>query len=180
MFYATLANPAQKRTIRPIYAQHQATTYGGFMDPTFLQSSSRFDVFPGTVMCRLHDEVFTPFTGAAHQVPFGLGALWCAPNFGVDEVTGTGQNLFSVWVGNFDAVFEVLAPAFDQTANWSNAQVTDGGITLLTGTSQGLLTPTGANNSNSVAELVSVEDPTKILVRTMRYNFASSVAVGGS
>jgi hypothetical protein len=175
MFRPPASNPALKRFIRPLYAQHQATTYGGFLDPNWNRS---FDIYPGTVMCRLTKEIFTPYTGAGNQKPFGLAALFVAPQLGVDEVTATGTNLFTVWVGSEQAEFEILAPGFDQTANWTSANVTDGGYQLLTGTSTGLLTPTGANNGNAIAELVDVETTDKILIRMNRYNFASSVAVG--
>ena len=188
MFYTPLSNPALKRTLRPIYAQHQATTYGGFLDPNW--PSSTFDIVPGTVMARLNDEVFTPYTtnaGAAQasysggpvvQKPFGLAALWMAPSLGVDEVTPTGSNVFSVWVGGEQAVFEILAPGFDTTATWTGT--TDGGFPLLTANAKGLLTPVGANNANAIAELVSVEDTNKILVRLNRYNFSSTGSLGAS
>ena len=172
MFRPPLSNPALKRTIRPIYAQHQATTYGGFLDPNWNRS---FDILPGMVMARLTNEVFTPYTGTGNQKPFGLSALFVAPQLGVDEVTATGTNLFTVWVGGEQAVFEILAPAFDPTANWTSSNVTDGGFQLLTATNQGLLTPTGANNGNAIAELISVESTTKILIRLNRYSFATSV-----
>ena len=146
MFRPPISNPALKRTIRPIYAQHQATTYGGFLDPNWARS---FDIYPGTVMCRLSKEIFTPYTASGNQKPFGLSALF-------------------------------LAPGFDSTANWTATNVTDGGFALLTGTAQGLLTPTGANNANAIAELIDVPDTGKILVRLNRYNFASSVAVGAA
>jgi hypothetical protein len=175
MFRPPISNPALKRSIRPIYAQHQATTYGGFLDPAWARS---FDIYPGTVMCRLNKEIFTPFTGAGNQKPFGLSALFLAPQLGVDESTATGTNLFTVWVGGEQAVFEILAPGFDSTANWSSANVTDGGFQLLTATNQGLLTPTGANNNNAIAELIDVPTTDKILIRLNRYNFATSVAVG--
>ena len=177
MFYAPASNPGLKRTIRPIYAQHQATTYGGFLDPNWNRS---FDILPGTVMCRLTKEIFTPFTGTGNQKPFGLAALFVAPQLGVDEVTATGTNLFTVWVGGEQAVFEVLAPAFDGAADWTAANVTDGGEQLLTATNTGLLTPTGANNANAIAELIDVEDTGKILIRMKPTNFASSVAVGAA
>jgi hypothetical protein len=191
MFRPTVANPAQKRTLRPIYAQHQATTYGGFLDPSWGRT---FDILPGTVMSRLTAEIFTPFTTgsagtsasatpvlpSANAKPFGLAALFVAPNLGIDEVTATGTNLFTVWNGGPDAVFEILSPAFDLNANWSGLNPTDGGRTLLTANDVGLLTPTGANNSNAVAELVDVESTDVILVRLNPFNFASSVAVGGS
>lgn len=177
MFYAPVSNPALKRSIRPIYAQHQATTYGGFLDPTWVRT---FDIYPGTVMCRLTKEIFTPYVGSGNQKPFGLAALFVAPQLGVDEVTATGTNLFTVWVGGEQAVFEILAPGFDSTANWTAANPTDGGVQLLTATNQGLLTPTGANNANAIAELVDVETTSKILIRMNRFNFASGVTVGGS
>jgi hypothetical protein len=172
-----MANPAQKRTIRPLYAQHQATTYAGFLNPDWDRS---FDIFPGSVMCRLRGEVFTPYTGAGAQKPFGLSALWCAPTTGIDEVTGTGTNLFTVWVGGEQAVFEILAPAFDQTADWTAANETDGGIRLLTSTNKGLLTPTGVNADNAVCELVDVVSTDKILVRMNKIDYTSaSVSLAG-
>lgn len=166
MFRPPISNPALKRPIRPIYAQHQATTYGGFLDPNWNRS---FDIYPGTVMCRLTKEIFTPFTGAGNQRPFGLAALFVAPQLGVDEVSATGTNLFTVWVGGEQAVFEVLAPGFDQTADWTAANVDDGDYQLLTATNTGLLTPTGADNTNAIAELIDVETTGKILVRMNRY-----------
>ena len=163
MFRATITNPSQKRTIRPIYAQHQATSWGGFLDPAWTKS---FDILPGTVMARKGAEIFTPFTGEEGQKPFGLAALFVAPNLGIDEVTATGTNLFTVWVGDSDAVFEVLAPAFDTTAEWSAP--TNGTQVLLTGNNQGKLTPEGADNTNAIAELLDVESTDKILIRLNR------------
>ena len=175
MFRPTLANPAQKRTLRPIYAQHQATPHAGFLDPSWTKS---FDILPGTVMVRLTDEVFTPWTATSGQRPYGLSALFCAPTLGIDEVTSTGTNLFTVWVGGEQAYFEVLAPAFDSTASW--VAPTNGSIQLLTGNSQGKLTPVGANESNAVAELISVLDTGKILIRLNRFNLGVSTPVGSS
>jgi hypothetical protein len=174
VFYAPINNPALKRTIRPIYAQHQATTYAGFLDPNWNRS---FDIYPGTVMCRLTKEIFTPFVGSGNQKPYGLSAFFLSPQLGVDEVTATGTNLYTVWVGGEQAEFEVLAPGFDQTANWTAANVTDGGYQLLTATNQGLLTPTGVNNGNAIAELIDVEATNKILIRMNRYSLQASVAV---
>lgn len=185
MFRPTIANPAQKRTLRPIYAQHQATPYGGFLDPSWDRS---FDILPGSVLSRLTAEVFTPFTTgssgtsassapvlpSSNAKPFGLSALFIAPTLGIDEVTATGTNLVSVWNGSFDAVFEIVAPAFDIEANWSGLNPTDGGRVLLTANNVGLLTPTGATNYNAVAELVDVESTDVILVRLNPFNFPNS------
>lgn len=177
MFRPTVANPAQKRTLRPIYAQHQATSWGGFLDPSWART---FDILPGTVMARTSAEVFTPYTGAANQKPFGLSALFCAPNLGIDEVTATGTNLFTVWVGDSDAVFEVIAPAFDSTANWTAALPTNGRRQLLTATSQGLLTPTGVTAANAIAELLDVESTSVILIRLNRFDPGATSPLGFS
>ncbi len=162
MFRPPISNPALKRPLRPLYAQHQATTYGGFLDPTWART---FDIYPGTVMCRVSKEIFTPYTGAGNQTPFGLSALFVAPTLGVDECTATGTNLFTVWVGGEQTVLEILAPGFDSGANWSAANVTDGSRQLLTATNTGLLTPDGVTAANHVAELIDVESTDKILVR---------------
>lgn len=175
MFRPNLANPAQKRTLRPIYAQHQATPHAGFLDPNW---GKTFDIYPGTVMVRLQDEVFTPYTAATGSRPYGLSALFCAPVLGIDEITATGTNLFTVWIGGEQAFFEILAPAFDTTVTW--VAPTNGSIQLLTSTNHGLLTPTGVNENNAIAELISVESPSKILIRLNRFNLGVTTPVGGS
>jgi len=176
MFRVTQANPAQKRTFRPLYAVHQATPYAGFLDPEWDRS---FDIYPGTVMYRKEGEVFAPYTGDSGVKPFGFSALWVAPSLGIDEVTATGANHFTVWVGGEQAVFEVLAPAFDQDADWAAAEVTDGTYRLLTANDKGLLTPTGADHSNAIAELVQVLSTDKILIRLNRFDLASTVDLHG-
>jgi len=160
MFKVPLSNPAIKRTLRPLYAQHQATTWAGFLDPNWDKS---FDILPGTVMTRVTKEVFRPFTGAAGEVPFGLSAFFVAPRLGVDEMTDTGSNLFTVWVGGPDSAFEVLAPAFDPEADWTLP--TNGSVVLLTGNAEGKLTTEGADPGNSIAELIDVPSAEKIVVR---------------
>lgn len=176
MFRVNASNPAQKRPLQPVYAFHQATPYGGFLDPDWDRS---FDIVPGTVMCRKYGEVFTPFTGAAEQKPFGLSALFVAPTLGIDEVTGTGANNFTVWVGGEQAVFEVLSTAFDTDADWNAVNRTNGSFQLLTGNNHGLLTPTGANHQNAVAELLDVVSTDKILIRLNRFDLSSATALGG-
>lgn len=176
MFRVTPANPGQKRCIQPVYATHQATAWAGFLDPDWDRS---FDILPGTVMSRKFGNVFTPFTGAAGQKPFGLSALFVAPKLGIDEVTGTGANHFTVWVGGEQAVFEILKPGFDQEADWAAANVSNGSYRLLTATDEGLLTPTGATHENAIAELIDVISTDKIEVRLNRFDLASTVALAG-
>lgn len=174
MFFVTQDNVGQKRTIRPIYANHQATPWAGYLDPAWDKS---LDIFPGSVMARTTREQFTLFTGASNQTPVGLSALWMAPQYGIDEVTPTGTNDFSVWIGDSQAMFEILAPAFDTTANWT--LLTNGSRQMLTANSSGLLTPAGVNHANVVAELVDVTGVDKILIRMNRIDLATTVAVAG-
>lgn len=171
MFRPTINNPSQKRTIRPLYAQHQATPWGAFLDPAWDRS---FDILPGSVMARVSKEIFTPYTGAAGQVPVGLSAFFVAPSLGIDEVIHTGTNNFSIWLGGPDAMFEILAPAFDATADWTLP--TDGSTTLLTGTAEGLLTPTGATPANSLVELIDVIGADKIVVKFLAPNAVAAPA----
>jgi hypothetical protein len=175
MFRPPLSNPSQKRTLRPLYANHQATPWGGFLDPNLNVS---FDILPGTVMQRLYGEVFAPYVGAAGTVPFGLSALFVAPTLGVNEVSSTGTGLFTVWVGGDQAVFEVLAPAFDTTATWPT--VTGPGRYMLTANNKGRLTPAGVTAENAIAELIDIPSPDKIVIRLNRVDFsAATVSLAG-
>ena len=167
MFRTTLANVGQKRTIRPLYANTQATPYAGYLDAAWDRS---VDILPGMVMTKLPGEVFTlaSTTGAK---PFGLSALFVAPKLGIDEVALAGNNNFAVWTGGPDATFEVLAPAFDTSATYT--QPTDGTRKMLSFTlaahaqGPGKLTISGGTNasSNNVAELIDVVGTTKLIVR---------------
>ena len=164
MFRPAVSNPNQQRTLRPLYAQHQATPYAGFLDPDVLEASST-NILPGTVMYRKKGEVFAPVTDPATQKPFGLSALFVSSALGIDEVTPTNSNLFTVWVGNNDSLFEVLAPAFDATGDWTLPE--GGSRKFLTANSAGLLTPTGATAANAAAELIDVVGSNKIIVRPL-------------
>src|SRR5690606_31571337 len=107
---------SQKRTIRPLYAQTQATPWACFLDPAWDRSK---DIYPGMVMARTTGEQVTLFTGGTGQVPFGFAALFVAPQLGIDETINTGSNNYAVWVGDHTSEFEILAPAFDTTATWT-------------------------------------------------------------
>ena len=172
MFYTPITNVSQKRTLRPLYAQHQATPYGGFLDSAWNRA---VDIYPGMVMTKLGGENFTLCNGGATMKPFGLSALFVAPTLGIDEVKPTNTNLFTVWVGGADAVFEILAPAFDTTATWTVP--TDGSRKMLYVTNtthslkQGLLSPTTGSTvgTDAIAELIDVVGTSKIIVRLNRF-----------
>ena len=123
-----LKNKYNKRLIRPLYAQTQATPYAAVLDDTLRDSEGTYvfdgDSFlykgglvPGTVMTNRGDKVLVA-TGAA-QVPFGLLA-----NFVGGELDDLGdEDYVGVWRG-LDSVFEILAPGFDDTglsAAWDAA-----------------------------------------------------------
>jgi len=176
MFKVPASNPSLKRTCRGLYTFTQATPWSGFLDSTWDKS---FDIYPGTVMTRVgNGDVFRPYVGTAGTKPFGLSSLFVAPTMGVSEVTDESLNAFAVWVGGEQALFEVLAPAFDQEADWSlDDQV--GAQTMLTANASGLLTPTGVTEYNAIAELIEVRSPSKIIVRLNRFDIAATSAPAG-
>lgn len=174
MFRPPLSNPSTHRTLRPLYANYQATPWAGFLDPDL---DVDFDILPGTVMQRLYGEVFAPYTGEAGTAPFGFSALFVAPRLGVSEVSSDGTGLFTVWVGGDQAVFEVLAPAFDVDATWPTT--TGPGRIMLTANAQGRLTPAGVNSGNAIAELIDIPSPDKIVVRLNRVDLSSATPLAG-
>lgn len=136
----SITNITQKRTLRPLYAQTQATPYGGFLSSSWTKA---VDIYPGMVMAKLAGEVFTlagtasgggvlPTTGLIRA--FGLAALFVAPTLGIDETQyphDSSLNVFPVWQGGPDATFEILAPAFATTQNWSETASSDGSVVML-------------------------------------------------
>ena len=165
---------AQQRTIRPLYAQHQATPYAAFLAAAWDRS---IDILPGMVMTKLDNENVSLFganagTGAAtNHTFFGLAGLFVAPVLGIDELRDVGLNAFPVWKGGTDAVFEILAPAFATTATFID---TAGGARIplrvtigAHASGVGKLTPeaSGATVSTEVvANLIDVVSSTKIIV----------------
>ncbi len=125
---------AQKRLIRPAYAQHQATPYACSLDPAirnasgtvippaigttgpFTYSAATFtlsgSIVPGTVMVRTSGEYVLPHPGGASTAiqPFGLLAQWVAGTF--DNIKATNQ--VACWRGP-DSTYDLLAPAWNDT-----------------------------------------------------------------
>ena len=166
MLRVPLSNPHLKRTIRPLYANHQATPWGGFLDPEY-DPATDGEILPGTPLSRVYGEVFAP---SPRSRIFALSALFVAPSLGVNEMTASGTNLFTGWTGGPDAVFEILAPAFDPAVAES-----DVGAPGNPGPPDGVWL-TGAKVDNAVVlsvgggpetgvELIDVVSPTKIVVR---------------
>lgn len=177
MFKVPSSNPSIKRTCRGLYTFTQATPWSGFLDESWDHS---YDIFPGTVMRRVgNGDLFLPYTGAAGTKPFGLSALFDAPRFGVSEVTDPTLNAWAVWVGGEQALFEILAPAFDVDADWPDLDPQVGAQTMLTANEHGLLTPEGVTEYNTVAELIEVRSTNKIIVRLNRFDIAATSAPAG-
>lgn len=138
---------AQKRLIRPLYAQTQGFPYACSLDPSLRNSDGTFrvpqagdtgrtaaaftmsgSIVPGTVMYKTQGEQVAVATGAAAAAPQPMGLLgqWLGGTF--DNI-GT-SNQVGVWMGP-DSVYELLAPAWNDsgvasaiaTAGTSGAQV---------------------------------------------------------
>lgn len=172
MLRTRLNNSYIKRTVRPLYGWTQATPKACFLDAGWDRSTP---IYPGMAMTKtvgdnvsLCGKAVTGVTAAdaTTHVPYGLSALYVGGD-GIDEPLDAGLNVFAVWVLTPDAEFEILAPAFDTTATWTDAPSTEtGGQTLVyvgTGTKAGLLTPT-AGTTAPVARLLKVSSATKIVI----------------
>jgi len=115
-----LSNRYQKRLIRPLYAQTQATPYAAVLDSSFRDASGGFVAqagafalqgghVPGAVVTHVGEKVKIA-TGANNEKVFGLLANFIGGN--LDDLGD--ENYVGVWRGP-DSVFELLAPAFDDT-----------------------------------------------------------------
>lgn len=189
MIRTYLSNDYVKRTIRPLFAWTQATPKPCFLDPGWTRA---VPIWPGMGFVRSGGDLVTlaganstqmggkTMTGSAHTgnagsdvtaatVPiYGLGALYVGGD-GIDELLFAGINAFAVWVLGPDSEFEILAPAFDATATWTDP--TDGSGSQLVGVStatanQGMLVPYSSSTTISapVARLLKVNSSTKLTI----------------
>lgn len=124
---------AQKRLIRVVEGQTQATPYAGYLDPSLrntdgsirvpvstdtlplARSANAFtyqsSLTPGLVMVKTAGENYTVASGANTAIrPAGLLAQWVGGTF--DGVKSTNE--IAVWQG-VDSVYDLLAPAWDDT-----------------------------------------------------------------
>jgi hypothetical protein len=112
---------AQKRLIRPAYAQTQGFPYACSLDPSLRNADGSLNiggsvftysgsVVPGTVLIKTTGEQVTWASGAANEIPFGILGTWVGGTF--DNI---GQlNQVQAWMGP-DSVYEFLAPAWNDT-----------------------------------------------------------------
>jgi hypothetical protein len=179
-----LRNVYQKRLIRPLYAQTQATPYAAALSSQLVtaKTNSSFGslspvpftykggLVPGTVMVAKGElvDVASGATGGAAQVHFGLLA-----NFVGGELDDLGdENYVGVWRGP-DSVYEILAPGFSDTglaAAWT-AAATGQPVPLYAGVN-GLLAcvgdttnlPGGVTGRQVVAYLIERPNSNRIVV----------------
>jgi hypothetical protein len=181
-----LNNVHQKRTLRALYAQTQATPYAGVLHPSLRNTDGSFrapvatdtlplarsaaaallqgSLLPGTVMAKSAGESFVVHNGVAGVRAFGLLANFVGGTF--DELGD--ENSIAVWRGP-DSLWELLKPAFDDTglaAAYATASDAAGTEVKLYAQPSGLLgatAPGGATDADVVARLVEYT-PSKIIV----------------
>jgi hypothetical protein len=179
-----LHNKFQKRLIRPLYAQTQATPYAAYLDPSLRTSDGSFrpplaadttpltrsadayllkgGLVPGTVVVKGVAEGVVVASGAnAASKPFGLLA-----NFVGGELDDLGDEDFvGVWRGP-DSVFELLAPAFDDTGLAAAYSAATAGVPVnLYAGADGRLQANGSAGSRTVvATLIERVSASRIVV----------------
>lgn len=163
MIRTTIDKVFIKRTIRPLYGPTQATPKGG----VFVRAEGDPAIFPGMAVAHFGGDQYGAITGDS-DVPAGLSALYVGGD-DIDEPRDSGIDAFAVWVLGPDAEFEILAPAFDTEASWTEP---DGGEVLVFPADgdgalpAGTLVPAGHAQAGNepVARLIGVESETKIVV----------------
>ncbi len=128
-----LSNKYLRRTLRALYAQTQAYPYDATLDSGFDRTAGALSgaaaitgakaaIYPGLVATKKVGEIVTVSAAAGtNQRAFGLFANFVGGD--LDEI-GDGDKV-GVWRGA-GSVFEILAPAFDDTSLATPAAAEDG------------------------------------------------------
>lgn len=157
----SLKRLTQKRTIRPLYAWHQATPYAAFLDAAVPTTTL---IYPGMVATKTTGEQMAVCN--ATTIPFGLFANFI--NGAMDELGGGTE--IGVWRGGPDATFEILAGPVAGTetplasVTWTSLNATAGGVALFSD-ANGRITNAGVTGTNPrVARLVEAVSNAKIII----------------
>lgn len=184
-----LSNKFQKRLVRPLYAQTQATPYAATLDSTLRNADGSFrlplstdttgggypltrtadayslknGLVPGTVMVKSAEgEQVAVGDDVAGLKPFGLLA-----NFVGGDLDDLGdEDYVGVWRGR-ESVYEILAPAFNDTGlAAAYAAATAGApVELFIGPDGRLCEAGQKSNSNVVvAELIERVSASRIVI----------------
>lgn len=176
---------AQKRLIRVVYGQTQATPYAGTLDTSlrntegtivvpkstdtspFTRSADAYtfngSLVPGLCMVKTTGEAFAVASGGKKEKVFGLLAQWIGGTF--DNIKGSNQ--IAVWNG-VDSVYDILAPAFDSTSVSTKAAENKAGtpVYLYPGT-DGRLTVEAGSERTAVAELIELINPSVLRIKLL-------------
>ncbi len=161
MIRTTIDKAYIKRPFRPLYGWTQMTPKAQLLDPAWDRSVA---IWPGMVAMKTAGDNVTLINGTG--VPYGFFANYIGGD-SIDELLLAGVNACAVWVLAPDAEAEVLAPAFDTTATWTDP----GNGTFLmacastTGANRGRLVPVGASNASAkpVAKVLKISS-TKLII----------------
>ena len=156
-----------KRTLRLKYGFVQTTPDATLVDPAWDRS---VPIYPGMVAMKTKGDNVTLINSTG--VPFGLFGEYIGGD-GIDEPNSRGVNATAVWVLGSQAEFEVLAPAFDTGATWTDPA--DGTIKLLfalvDGANRGKLVPAGTTGRGTLSA--------KPVARLRRVDSASMIVISG-
>jgi len=160
------------RTLRPLYAQHQATSYAAYLSSTLADGVTAFVRGSGS----------TPGTGGQGPIMAGQVAEWAAVgetvhvsvggttfapaglfglNVGGDYDDLFGMNEIAVWYGP-GSTWEVLSPVFN--SNITAADEATGADRLLYADANGKLNDTAVSSGPAVARLLDWVSASKINV----------------
>jgi hypothetical protein len=160
MIKVPLALAYIKRSLRPLYANTQATPKSVFLDPAWDKS---VDIYPGMATVKQTGQQVTLVSGAGDKL-YGLANFYEAPVLGIKEITDQGINATSVWVLGPDAEFIVDAPAFDASQTWTDGVLV---TAIASGAKRGQLAPVGGTGTlltQAFARVLSVNSPTSITI----------------
>jgi len=182
-----LSNQYQKRTLRVLYGQTQAYPYAATLDPSLRNTDGSFraplssdtlpvarsanaftlqgGLVPGQVVLKAAGEGVVVATGAnSALIPFGFLANFVGGT--LDELGD--ENSVGVWRGQ-GSVYEVLAPAFDDTGlAAAYAAATPGIPVLLYAGADGRIGANGSPGSRiPVARLIERPSASKITIESL-------------
>lgn len=186
-----LSNAMQKRTLRVLHGQTQATPYAGTLDATLRNADGSFraplngdaiansglartantftfqgGLIAGTVMVKTLGEAFVPHNGANNVVPFGLLGNFVGGT--LDDLKDSNE--IGVWYGP-GSVYELLFPAFDDTglaaAYAATASAATRAPVLLYPQVDGRLGITASPTGAAVAQLVERRSAAVIQVKLL-------------
>jgi hypothetical protein len=178
---------AQKRLVRPLYAQTQGFPYAASLDPSFRNTDGTFripaagdtaplsrtaaaftmsgSVIPGLVVVKTQGEQVAIANGAASasQQPMGLLGQWLG---GIFDNVGT-SNQVGIWMGP-DSVYELLAPAWnDATVAAAVSSQAAGSPVLLYAGTDGRLTATNAGGQVAVARVMDRPSASRLIIQSL-------------